>query len=126
MTSHFRSRTTLPQPAPAHISGEELGRHDLASYRLTLCRFPAAKAVPTHAHARAHLCFLLEGGYIETYGARRTECRGPLLALHPPGEPHSNRISEAGSLDLIVEIQPERLRQLRQELPFFGAPAYVR
>jgi AraC family transcriptional regulator len=67
---------------------------------------------------------VVKGGYSESCGSSAVYCRRPTLVLQPPEQAHCDQICSDGAEDLIVEIMPDRLADIKRALPIFRQPAY--
>lgn len=68
-------------------------------------RYDASTHLPRHSHERAHLCFVLDGGYRETGPALdATRRRGDVL-FQPSGFEHTETHGTAGT-HLLIELAP--------------------
>jgi AraC family transcriptional regulator len=79
---------------------------------------------PVHAHAHAHLCIVLSGGYTEWYEGRERTCGPGMVTLHPEGERHAAHVPASGSRALVLELRPAALALLREEAPVLAEPAH--
>jgi AraC family transcriptional regulator len=114
----------MPEKLPVGaFYGQTICVREVAGFRLTECRFRPEARIPDHEHATAHLCVVLDGQYIESYGRRVRCCTPRTVVLHPQGEIHSGHISPQGARDLAVEVLPPRLPRIVQELRVLHEPA---
>lgn len=92
---------------PGHYFGNRVHALELAGYLLTECAYRPGHRVPKHAHERAYFNLVVTGGYSETYGMRRRECKIGSLVFHPAGEWHAERMSGRGArLFGVVSLAP--------------------
>lgn len=102
--------------------GTILHARQVSRFRLTESSFAPEAIIPSHAHANAHFCIFMAGGYQES-SLGQAYSRSPVqLVLHPVGELHSNRIAPRGARDLSVELLPNRLAQVQDSLRLFDRP----
>jgi AraC family transcriptional regulator len=102
--------------------GSRIHVREVAGFRLTECRFAPCARIPEHVHAQAHFCIVLDGQYVERYGSRVRNCAPRHVVLHPDGEIHSGHISPLGARDLSIEIPPQRLTGIIEQLRIFDHP----
>ena len=67
--------------------------------------------IPTHAHATAGFCLVLDGTYAERYGSRSLECRPGTVTFSPAGAEHCNIFSGAASHCFTIDVAPEWMNQ---------------
>jgi AraC family transcriptional regulator len=82
--------------------------------------------VPIHAHERAYVCLVVEGGYVERLGRRTRECPAATVLVHPAGEEHGETFAPRGGRILHVELPPrivDTVGGALQEARLAGAPA---
>jgi AraC family transcriptional regulator len=84
---------------------------DGAGIRVTEALFPAATALPMHAHERTIVAVMLGGGFDLVFRSRRFDCPTGMVSVEPAGEPHANRIGADGARPLVLEIAPEALAE---------------
>jgi AraC family transcriptional regulator len=97
-----------------HLYGENLKSLRTDNFSLMERFYLPRFATPKHSHKRALWCFVLEGGYTETFGGRTRECGSSTLLFHPPGEQHAEHFHAAGGRSFIVEIEPAWLERVRE------------
>jgi AraC-like DNA-binding protein len=66
--------------------------------------YAPAITLPAHRHEHANFCFVLEGGFEETYDHRQRTCSALDLVYRPPGEQHAQRFSPTGGRCFNVEF----------------------
>lgn len=106
--------THLP---PGSYYGETLRSRKVASFELSERVYSPGYQTPKHTHKQALFCFVMDGGYTETYGSKTRECRSSTLLFHPPEELHAEHFHESGGRSFIIEIAPNWLSQMRGHLP---------
>lgn len=75
-----------------YFYGNVLERVLATDLTLTETSYAPALKLPAHNHESAYFCFVLEGGFSETYGKHSSRsCRKSTLVFHPAGETHSDR-----------------------------------
>lgn len=103
----------LPPPNPAQpLQIEGLGqgfverinplRH--RGLELSECAFPAGCRLPDHAHRRASFSLMLEGGYVERYGAREIDVRPMTVVFMPAAHCHRVDIGTQDARGLRLEV----------------------
>jgi AraC family transcriptional regulator len=114
----------MPEKLPAGaFYGQTICAREVTGFRLTECRFVPGTRIPAHEHAAAHICVVMEGQYVESYGRRVRCCTPRTVILHPDGEIHAGHISPQGARDLAVEVLPQRLTKIVQDLRVLHEPA---
>jgi quercetin dioxygenase-like cupin family protein len=114
----------MPEKLPAGaFYGQTICVREVAGFRLTECRFPPGARVPDHVHEAAHFCVVIDGQYVESYDRRVRYCTPRTVIFHPDGEIHSGHISPQGARDLAVEVLPQRLTKVVQDLRILHEPA---
>lgn len=98
--------TRLP---PGNMFGNAVKSRQVAGFRLSERIYPPRYTTPKHSHECALLCFVIDGSYTETFGAKTRQCRPSTLLFHPQDEVHAERFHDSGGHSLIVEIEPEAL-----------------
>jgi AraC-like DNA-binding protein len=97
-------------------------RLDLGAIFLSETRHPSGARIPPHAHRNAYFCFVQQGDYVETLGARSRDC-GPLtVAFHTPEETHSEHMTGSDVRSLNVEVTREWLERVRELAPALSQP----
>jgi AraC family transcriptional regulator len=104
-------RESLP---PGRFFGTSVGVWSFGAFRLSESVYGAHAVLPPHAHARAYLGFVVNGGHRETTGNHERDCRQSTVVFHPPAEHHANRFSAAGGRIFRLEIDDTWLMRLRE------------
>ena len=112
--------TQLP---PGYLYGQNLRSRAVASFALSERLYPPRYKTPKHSHKRALFCFVIEGGYTETYGGRLRECTSSTLLFHPPEELHAEHFYDSGGHSFIIELEPRWLEHVREHGALPEAPA---
>jgi len=81
---------------------------ELAGFLLAEHSYGPGHRLPNHAHERAYFNLVLTGGYSETFGNARRECKSGSVVFHPAGELHAERMGRQGSRLFSVEAVPSR------------------
>lgn len=105
------------QLPPGRYYGETLRSCKVASFELSERVYSPGYQTPKHTHKQALFCFVMQGNYTEFYGGRTRECRSSTLLFHPPEELHAEHFHEAGGRSFIIEMAPDWLAQVRQQVP---------
>lgn len=111
------------QLPPGSLYGETLRSRKIASFDLSERVYPARFRTPRHSHRQALFCFVVQGGYTETYGRKTRECSQSALLFHPANETHAEHFHDSGGRSFIIEIAPEWLEPLRQHTAVVDGPA---
>jgi AraC family transcriptional regulator len=100
-------------------------------FSLREIQHPPGVFIPRHSHEHAHVGFILDGGFTETFTRKTLECRPLSVSYIAPGLPHTDDFRH-GVHCLVVEIAPALLERVRPLLaldePIFvrsGAPAWL-
>jgi AraC-like DNA-binding protein len=113
----------LKKPLVGSFYGSTALRREVAGLVFVESVYREERRIPKHEHARAFFNLVLEGAYTEVCGTR-TRTRGPwTLALHPPGEVHSDHWQGEVVRVFHVEFSPSRLEQVRAYSPVLDSPA---
>ena len=72
------------------MSVTTIARTVSSGVELTELTYAAGTRLPRHAHDRAGFCLVLDGTYVEGYGARDLQCRAQTVTFSPAGEEHRN------------------------------------
>lgn len=77
------------------------------------------RAVPMHAHERATLTFVLDGGIDESYAGRRRDerCAAASVLWRPPGLLHADRFAPGGAHTAVLELDVARWELVAQLVP---------
>jgi AraC family transcriptional regulator len=109
-----------------HYYGDIVKRGEIASLILTETLYPPRAVVPSHSHASAYLCVVLEGSYTETFDRKTRECDARTVAFHPPEELHAERVHARPVRSFQVEITPACMRRVRQHSDILDRPVEFR
>jgi len=86
---------------------------DTGGFALTEARYDAGQTLPSHAHRRPVLTFILDGSVREQRGSHFETCPSLSLVAIPAGEPHAESFPSSGSRCLIIEVSDERAEFIR-------------
>lgn len=96
--------------------GKTVARIATTCFDVAECEYLPNMRMVQHAHERASLCLVLEGGYAEESSAATVHYDAAMLVFRPAGAKHTNVISARGSLCLTVEIAPDVVSSLESQL----------
>jgi AraC family transcriptional regulator len=99
--------------ASVRFHGTTLRSHAAAGFELKEIRHPAGVFIPKHSHPNAHIGFILDGGFTETFTRETLECRPLSVSYIAPGLPHTDDFRH-GVHCLVLDISPVRLEQMRE------------
>jgi AraC family transcriptional regulator len=104
------------QLPPGRLYGETLKSRKIANFELSeRCYSPHFKT-PRHSHKQALFCFVIDGNYTETYGAKTRECRPSSLLFHPADELHAEHFHDSGGRSFIIELGSHWLKGVSDQL----------
>jgi AraC family transcriptional regulator len=93
-------------------------------FALTETVYGREENLPRHAHERAFFCLTVQGSYSERTLRTGETAYAPWTAVfHPAGETHLTRMGAQGGRVLNVEVDPDRLDELRGLAPAPAASA---
>jgi AraC family transcriptional regulator len=104
--------------------GTTLRSREVEGFALKEIKHPPGVFIPKHAHENAHVGFILNGGFTETFTRKTLECRPLSVSYIAPGLPHTDDFRH-GVHCLVFEIAPARLVELRSLLAL-DEPIFVR
>lgn len=90
------------------MSVTTVARTIAAGVELTELTYSGGSRLPRHAHDRAGFCLVLDGTYVEGYGARDLACRAQTVTFSPAGEEHRN-VFDAGPVQCFTIDVPQAL-----------------
>lgn len=73
------------------LHGSIIRNKMIAGFALTETAYDAGLQIPVHRHDFAYFCFVLQGGFNESYEKRNQSCNPLSLVFHPPQEAHSDK-----------------------------------
>ena len=97
---------------------------DTGGFALTEACYDAGHCLPSHAHQRPVLTFILHGSVREQRGPGFETCRSLGLVTIPAGEPHAESFPAPGSRCLIIEVSDERAEFIRSFSSILDQPSY--
>jgi AraC family transcriptional regulator len=103
-------RESLP---PGRFFGTNVDVWSFGAFQLSESTYGAHTVLPPHAHTRAYLGLVVNGGHRETTTREERDCRQSTVVFHPAAERHANRFSPAGGRIFRLEFADEWLSQLR-------------
>jgi AraC family transcriptional regulator len=98
--------------ASVRFHGTTLKNRVVNGFALKEIRHPAGVFIPKHSHENAHVGFILDGGFTETFARKTLECRPLSVSYIAPDLPHTDDFRD-GVHCLVFEISPARLAQIR-------------
>jgi AraC family transcriptional regulator len=75
--------------------------------RFTESAYEAGQVLPTHDHASATMCFVMQGAFDEDWGGSRMEFSRGMLLYRPAGHIHSDRFTAPNSVTLSIDLSHE-------------------
>jgi AraC family transcriptional regulator len=69
--------------------------------------------LPWHHHETPTICFVLKGGFTETWRGGSTACSSSMMKIMPAGERHWNRFNRGDVRGLLIEPDNSQLDKLR-------------
>ena len=111
-------------PSPLVLSDHDR-RVEVSGFVLTETFRPAGLVLPPHFHEHANIALTVEGSFIETVGAEAYQVHPGSVIFRPAGEKHSNRYGKTAARCLIIEVQPDRLKSIRQVTPMLDRASHV-
>ncbi len=98
----------------AHLKfhGTTLQNREVEGFALKEIQHSPGVFIPKHSHEHAHVGFILNGGFTETFTRRTLECRPLSVSYIAPGLPHTDDFRH-GVRCLVMEIAPQRLERVR-------------
>jgi AraC family transcriptional regulator len=109
-----------------HYYGTIVRRGQMASLILTETLYAPHAFVPSHSHASAYFCKILQGTYTETYERKTRECDANTLAFHPQDEIHSERFHSCKVRSFNVEVTPGYRQRVREHADLLDRPVDFR
>lgn len=113
-----------PAPSPLVLSDHDR-RVEVPGFVLTETFRPAGLVLPLHFHQHANIALTIEGSFVETVGAEAYQVHPASVIFRPAGEKHSNRYGKTVARCLIIEVQPDRLKSIRQVTPILDRASHV-
>ena len=78
--------------------------------------------LPKHAHQNPTFCFILQGGYVESYDGTSLDCQPSNVQFQPAGETHTDYFGKKTVRIFIVELEPEWLTRTGADILVGNAP----
>lgn len=111
-------------PSPLVLSDHDR-RVEVSGFALTETFRPAGLVLPPHFHEHANIALTVEGSFVETVGAEAYQVHPASVIFRPAGEKHSNCYGKTAARCLIIEVQPDRLKSIRQVTPMLDRASHV-
>ena len=108
---------------PGRFFGTSVSRWRAGPFQLSESVYEAHTVLRPHAHARAYLTLVLNGGHREKAGSDERECTPATVVFHPAAERHANWFSPAGGRIFRLEIDDDWLNRLRESGASLDKPA---
>lgn len=106
----MRPSAVNPRLTQGNFYGEMLRQHDAGGFSLSQTRYTRGSTLPRHSHESHYVCFVLSGGYEESYERKTRSCQPLMILYHPAGERHAQAFDKT-AVDLFrIEVNPARLR----------------
>lgn len=97
------------------LYGDTVKSHKVAAFTLSERVYPPLFKTPTHAHQSPLFCFVVDGGYTETYGKKTRICKPSTMLFHAPDETHAEYFNNTGGRSFIVEMDSRWWKQIREQ-----------
>ncbi|MGI8496320.1 MAG: helix-turn-helix transcriptional regulator [Gemmatimonadaceae bacterium] len=104
MTFRLRFDMTSGYLDPGTFHGDVTPMHSAERVTISESVHRRDECLPSHAHRRPYLSFVLRGAYLEAVGRRRLTCETLALRFHPAGEEHANTFGPTGAVCLNIEL----------------------
>jgi len=95
------------------FSGKTLRSCCTRGFQLTERFYAPEQQNPSHTHANAFIEVTLKGQYILYRGQKKQTCLPWTMIYHPPDEPHSHFVPGNGVRVMLIEIDGQELRWIR-------------
>jgi AraC family transcriptional regulator len=109
--------------ASVKFHGNTLRSRVASGFTVKEIRHPAGVFIPKHSHENAHVGFILDGGFTETFTSKTLECRPLSVSYIAPDLPHTDDFRH-GVHCLVFEISSARLARMR-EVAALREPVFV-
>jgi len=121
-----RRLTALHEPRQCvDISVTSIADREVPGFRVSEIQYPAGFELSRHSHDHAHLAYVLDGEYVESYAdGSRVVCEARTLRYLPARYTHST-VSESGARCLIVTLKPEVLSRVDKHVKSLERPATI-
>lgn len=111
--------------SPSRFPASIVRSRAAGDFLLTETRYARDAALSTHSHEYGCLVIVLDGTFDERFEANTRMVRPGTVILRPQGEPHSDRFGGGGGRCLNVEMRPQWLARMREEVrPLDRSAAY--
>jgi AraC family transcriptional regulator len=92
--------------------GEFINSRGVKGLLLAEAIYASKMELPRHSHHNGGFCFILQGGYTESYGKTLLECEPLSVKFQPAGEEHSDVYGNQTVRCFIIELQSEWLTRM--------------
>lgn len=106
-----------------HYCGQVIKSREVAGFTMTETAYPPGARLPKHSHERGYICFVRQGGYVETYGRKTRSCKALTLAFHPADETHSETFQDQEARSFNIEIGPLWTERVREHSRILESPS---
>src|SRR5882724_857265 len=107
-----------------HFFGRVLDSHKISDFLLNETVYYASANIPRHSHVNGYFCFVRQGSYTESYGAKTRACGPMTFAFHPPGEMHSEKFDNIEARSFNIEFTAAWLGQMREQSVNLDGPLH--
>jgi AraC family transcriptional regulator len=98
----------------------------IAGFALKEFTQPPHRRLPWHEHGDASICFVVAGSYGEWMRGQDRECPPHCMVFKPPAEQHADQFGREGGTCLLIEIGPERLKNIEPFSDIISRPGVIR
>ena len=98
----------------------------VAGHILTETSYRSHFNIPSHSHDHTYICFCFQGVLAENYGRKSRTCEASSMTYHPPGEVHSGSFHGGGGRLFNIQIDPQWMQRVQQDLSVQGESIYMR
>ena len=109
---------------PVSLGSPDVRAADVDGFRVLAVGFPAGLSLPQHAHDRATLAIVLNGGFRKQLLRGVQECRPCSVIGEPAGERHSNWFGPRGARVLLLQPAPRGDERAGGWCSLFAAPRF--
>lgn len=99
--------------------GKFINKRIIKDLALSEAIYAPNSSLPKHLHRNPSFCFILQGGYVESYGKISLNCQPFSIKFQPAGQIHSDSYGKKTVRSFIIELESEWLVRT-------GADALVR
>jgi AraC family transcriptional regulator len=108
------------------LSGATLAERRVPGFRVIEIKYAGGTELPLHSHRNAHLIYVLEGSYSESYASSASVvCQAGSFRYLPPNQKHADVFKESTRC-LVIEIEPESLARVQKDSKVLERPGEIR